>query len=335
LISIYESDGTVLVQQGGVELGQGLMTKIAQIAAESLDIPLESIKMDATNTYVIANPSSTEASTGTTYNGSAVRKAGLMMRKRLEEFCQQCRQFKGVQWCKDNAINYWDYPGGWKTMVINPFTKKNVMMWTIIISQAYLHRVDLSVHALYRDKGVESADMNPNQFSGFVYSAACSEVEIDVLTGETNILRSDIVYDMGKSLNPAIDVGQVEGAFVMGIGNVLSEELVYDESGTLKTTGFRGYKVPAAGTIPERLNVDLFPREEASSAPENPYLLMAAKEVGEPPLVLASTVFFAIKRAILASRVERGKKEWFELQSPATVNRIREACRVDTGEMQT
>ncbi len=335
LISIYESDGTVLVQQGGVELGQGLMTKIAQIAAESLNIPLDKVKMDDTNTYVIANPTSTEASSGTTYNGSAVRKAGLLMRKRLEDFCRQCKDFKGVEWCKKNGINYWDYPEGWQAEVIDPSSGKSIMMWKLVIAQAYHHRVDLSVHALYRNEGLESADMNSNQFSGFVYSAACSEVEVDILTGETNILRSDIVYDMGKSLNPAIDVGQVEGAFVMGIGNVLTEELVYDDAGRLKTTNFGGYKVPSAGTVPEQLNVDLFPREEAPEAPENPYLIMAAKEVGEPPLVLASTVFFAIKRAILASRVERGNNQWFELQSPATVNRIREACMVDAEEMKT
>ena len=148
------------------------------------------------------------------------------------------------------------------------------------------------------------------------------------------------MYDINKSLNPAIDIGQIEGAFVMGIGNVLTEKVVWEPIGTpnpagmLNTPNTWTYKPPCAATIPIDFRVDLFPREDASEVPENPNLMMSSKGVGEPPLVLANTVFFAVKHAILAARKDRGHKEWFEMESPALVEDIRRLCMVEAKDLK-
>jgi xanthine dehydrogenase/oxidase len=173
-----------------------------------------------------------------------------------------------------------------------------------------------------------------DSFVGFTYSAACSVAEIDVLTGEVKILSSDIVYDMGWSMNPAIDIGQVEGAFVQGIGYLLTEKLVFQESGDdrgrLNTTNTWRYKIPAVTTIPLEMNTYLFPRDDVSvkNIPKDSNEIFSAKEVGEPPLVLANSVFFAIKAAIRASREERGLETLFRFDAPATVQEVRRACEI-------
>jgi xanthine dehydrogenase/oxidase len=162
-------------------------------------------------------------------------------------------------------------------------------------------------------------------------------VEIDVLTGETTVLRADLCYDMGKSLNPAIDIGQVEGAYVQGLGYVLTEDVVFQpdgpNAGALNSDNTWRYKVPATTTIPLVFNVDLFPRSDAPLVPENPFDLLSSKEVGEPPLVLAITAYFALKHAVLSARQDRGHDEWFVLDAPATVQRVREACLVEIDDM--
>ena len=166
-------------------------------------------------------------------------------------------------------------------------------------------------------------------FTGYTYSAAIAEVEVDVLTGETTVLQADIVYDMGRSQNPAVDVGQVEGGFIQGIGYVMYEERVYQPgdtplpAGALNTTNTWNYKPPAVASLPLKMNVDLFPCRDNDSDP-----LLSSKEVGEPPLTLAATVFFAIKHAILAARKDQGDDHWFALEAPATVQRVATACRV-------
>jgi xanthine dehydrogenase/oxidase len=174
-----------------------------------------------------------------------------------------------------------------------------------------------------------------DSFTGFTYSAACSVVEVDILTGETKILSSDLVYDMGWSLNPAIDVGQVEGAFVQGIGYLLTEKLVFEEDGPergrLNTVNTWRYKPPATPTIPLEMNVYLFPRDKAD-VPENPDGIFSSKEIGEPPLVLATTVFFAVKAAVRDSRLERNLSGLFRLDAPATVQEVRRACEVSIAD---
>jgi xanthine dehydrogenase/oxidase len=173
-----------------------------------------------------------------------------------------------------------------------------------------------------------------DSFVGFTYSVACSVTEVDILTGEVKIISSDIIYDMGWSMNPAIDIGQIEGAFVQGIGYLLTEKLVSEtdgpEKGRLNSTNTWRYKIPAITTIPLEMNTFLFPRDEKSvqSIPPDPNQIFSAKEVGEPPLVLANSVFFAIKDAIRASRIERKLSPLFRLDAPATVQEVRRACEV-------
>jgi xanthine dehydrogenase/oxidase len=224
-------------------------------------------------------------------------------------------------------------------------------MWLAVVKLARSNRVDLSTHAQHDETGGTAADTGlrfwspaatetVQQFVGYTYSVAISEVEVDVLTGEVTILRSDLVYDMGKSINPATDVGQIEGAFLQGVGRVLTEEIVWQDRepglGMNNTPNTWGYKIPATTTVPLELNVNLFPRDRAPEVPENPNLLMSAKETGEPPLCLAATVYFAVKHAVLAARRDRGRGEWFRLDLPCTVQRVREACLVegeDLGEL--
>ena len=336
-IDIYTGDGSILVSHGGVEMGQGVMTKIAQITAETLNVPLGLIQLTGTRTSVIPNAIGTGATSSTDLNGGAVREACAIQRKKLEDLCLRLLQQHGSKWCKDQGINYWDHKEGWQAKVKTPGNPEPVMIWNYVISQAYKNRVELSSQALYRTPGL--SDSLDQQFYGFTYSACCSEVEIDVLTGESNVLRTDMMYDIGQSLNPAIDIGQIEGAYVMGLGYVLSEKLVWEPPGTPNPTGKLNtpntwtYKPPCAASIPIDFRVDLFPREDALRVPENPNELMSSKGVGEPPLVLANTVFFAVKHAVLAARKEVGLQEWFQMEAPATVEEIRKLCNVDIPDL--
>ena len=220
-------------------------------------------------------------------------------------------------------------------------------MWTSIVALASNARIDLSAQAQHNETGGtaldtgllndQGTDPGAQNFVGYTFSVACSEVEVDVLTGEVEIIRADLVYDMGKSINPATDVGQIEGAFMQGVGRVLLEDVVTQMTGPNRgqnnTPNTWGYKIPATTTVPREMNVDLYPRANSSEVPENPNLLMSAKEVGEPPLCMATTVYFALKHAILDSRIERGKPGWFRMDMPCTVQRVREAFAVDADEL--
>jgi xanthine dehydrogenase large subunit len=348
LVEIYGEDASVLVRHGGVEMGQGLLTKVAQIAARELNVPLAYIETTALDTQVVPNPVSTGASTGTAFNGSAVQEACRVLRKRLEDYCLDLLHQNGPKWCKQKGINFWDHNKGWRAKVETESNPKPTLIWVNIIGLAEPDRVDLACQVRFVQQGGEAIDsgliFHPgfsevvNHFVGFTFSAACTEVEIDVLTGETTVLRADLVYDMGKSLNPAIDIGQVEGAYVQGLGYVLTEDVVLQPDGpnlgALNTDNTWRYKVPATTTIPLEFNVDLFPRSDAPLVPENPFDLLSSKEVGEPPLVLAVTAYFALKHAVLAARQDRGHPEWFFLEAPATVQRVREACLVEIDDLR-
>jgi xanthine dehydrogenase/oxidase len=339
IINAYAADGSVLVEHGGIEMGQGLMTKMAQIAARALNIPLQKIQMDETNTNIIANPMSTGATAGTDLNGGAVLEAGMMLRERLQSFCDDLRISSGDKYCRENGIDYWNYREGWQAMVKKQGQTTKGLMWNNIISLANKNRIDLCAQALYQAPGLVNDEIL--QFVSFTYSAACAEVEIDVLTGESTILRADVMYDAGESLNPCLDIGQVEGAFVQGIGNVTTEEVVFEtkgkRKGALNSINTWGYKPPCSKSIPVDFRVSLYSEHKRKSSlgvPINPNLMLSSKGTGEPPLVLASCVFFAIKHAILAAREDRGVNEWFELDSPATVQRIQEACAVSRGQLK-
>lgn len=358
IISVYANDGSIVIHQGGVDMGQGVMTQMVQIASYVLNIPMELIHVENPKTSVIPNPISTGGSTGTAYNGEAVKQACEDLRSRLMEFGYKMLKEKGDYWCKGNGIDFWNYKKqGWAAETPQrDGTAK--LVWQNLVLMAWQNRVSLvstftapirggetPVPAMtFKPKeeqpkipGIATSDDKKqvisgvvDSFTGFTYSAACSEVELDVLTGEVKILSSDIVYDMGWSLNPALDIGQVEGAFVQGIGYVLTEKLVFepngDEKGRLNTDNTWRYKPPAISTIPLQMNTYLFPRDLASNVPDEPDSLFSAKEVGEPPLVLANSVFFAVKAAVRASRVERGLDGLFRLDAPATVQEVQRAC---------
>jgi xanthine dehydrogenase/oxidase len=359
-IAVYAGDGSVVIHQGGVEMGQGLTTRVEQVASYVLNVPFDLLRIDSPDTGVIPNPTSTGASTGTAYSAEAVKQACQQLRARLTEFGQRMLEENGPDWCCQRQIDFWNYgKQGWATPLQNPAGVTR-LIWQNLVQVAYQQRVSLVVS--YNapipggDVPVPAITFKPMQdqgdlpgitvdrsapaggavdsFSGFTYSAACSVTEVDILTGEVKVLRSDLAYDIGWSLNPALDIGQVEGAFVQGIGYVLTEDLVFEPEGTadegrLNTTNTWRYKPPAVTTIPLELNTHLFPRTLAASVPENPADVLSAKEVGEPPLVLATSVFLAVKAAIRASRLERGLSGLFRLDAPATVQEVRRACEAD------
>lgn len=339
LINVYEADGTVLLHHGGVEMGQGIHTKMAQLVAYQLNIPMSLVRVAGTDTNVIPNTSSTGASTGTDLNGGAVIAACETLRQRLETFALSLRDTYGEAWCVQNGVNFWDYPNGWNTTV--SVNNAPTLIWNNIVAQAYVNRVDLSVEAFFKYPYItDVTDTHPYgiPFFYYNYAAACSEVEIDVLTGEFTVLRTDILYDVGESLNPCVDVGQIEGGFVQGIGYVTTEEVVFNAQGQLVTDNTWTYKPPDSKTIPVDFRVALrnSTRYTAHSGEEiSPTSgIKSSKTTGEPPLVLANTVFFAIKRAIMAAREAQGVFGWFEMNAPATVQTIQTLCAVNPGTMR-
>jgi xanthine dehydrogenase/oxidase len=363
-VAVYAGDGSVVIHQGGVEMGQGLNTRVEQVASYVLNVPFDLLRVENPNTGVIPNPTSTGASTGTSYSAEAVKQACEQLRGRLLEFGYRMLEENGPDWCCANQIDFWNYgKQGWATPLTNAATGTTRLIWQNLVQIAYQQRVDLVVSFTAPMRGGESpvpaltykpmADQHDipgievdrkatpggavDEFCDFTYSAACSTVEVDILTGEVKVLSADIAYDMGWSLNPALDIGQVEGAFVQGIGYVLTEDLVYQppgsgDEGRLNTVNTWRYKPPAVTTIPLEFNTHLFPRDLAADVPENPANVLSAKEVGEPPLVLATSVFLAVKDAVRASRLERGLDGLFRMAAPATVQEVRRACEVDLAE---
>jgi len=369
-VAVNAGDGSVVIHQGGVDMGQGALTIVEQVASYVLNVPLDLLYVERPNTSVLPNPTSTGASTGTSYNAAAVKQACETLRRRLTEFGYRMLKEHGPGWCTQQGIDFWSHgEEGWAA---EAGTTPPALVWQKLVALAYSQRVSLvaSFTAPARGgetpvpamtfkpfaeqraiPGIELAEQPffggaVDSFTGFTYSSACSVVEVDVLTGETKVLRSDVVYDMGWSLNPAIDVGQVEGAFVQGIGYVLTEQLAYQpdgpEQGRLNSDNTWRYKPPATTTIPLELNTYLYPRGDAPDhtqeggppgspvppVPSSPDELFSSKEVGEPPLVLATSVFFAVKAAVRASRVERGLDGLFRMDAPATVQEVRRACEV-------
>jgi len=318
LVNVNMADGSVVVTHGGVEMGQGLNTKIAQLAANSLGISLELIRVTGINSDAIVNAPATAASTGYDLNGGAVEKACRALRTRLEQFCQDLEQFNPHECIED-----WRY--NWANQ------------WRLIVFKAWFHRVNLSAAELYKSphyKGPSERNPRGKPFLYFVYSAGVSEVEIDVLTGEFTILRADLLYDAGKSPNPAIDIGQIEGGYVQGVGFVTTEEVVYDHAGALVTDNIWSYKPPCSKTIPLDFRVKLHPVDEARNAKEalgEKHAVKSSKSAGEPGMTLGISAYFAIKRAIMDVRRElTGRDEWLSLDLPATCQRIQMFCGVKT-----
>jgi len=319
LVHINKEDGSVTVVHGGVEMGQGIHTRIAQVAANELNVPLEYVRIITNNTDVIANAPATAASTGFDLNGGAVALACRTLKARLEGVCEEVKR---------RHPELGDLKEQWREK------------WPLITAHAYTQRVNLHSTEIYRaphyDQPVDHYDKG-KFFAYFTYSFSVSEVEIDVLTGEFVVVRTDLLYDAGKSLNPALDIGQIEGGFVQGLGFVTTEEALYDHDGRLTTDNIWSYKPPCSKTIPLDMRVGLVPRDSASCIKQEQAGLMAvraSKSTAEPCLSLGNSVYFAIKHAISSARKEQtGKDEWLELPIPLTCQRIQQACAVSADKL--
>jgi xanthine dehydrogenase large subunit len=280
LVHVY-TDGSVLVNHGGTEMGQGLNTKVAMVVAQELGVPFEAVRVTATDTHKVANTSATAASTGSDLNGKAAQDAARQIRQRLDAFAAGRA---------DGAA----------------------LSWVELVQQAYLARVQLWSDGFYATPGLswDRATMQGRPFYYFAYGAAVSEVLVDTLTGEHRLLRADVLHDVGSSLNPAVDIGQVEGAFIQGMGWLTSEELVWHpKTGVLSTHAPSTYKIPTANDCPAVFNVRLFDRPNPQDS------IHRSKAVGEPPLLLPFSVFFAIRDAVSAVGDHRVDPP---LQAPAT-----------------
>ncbi|XP_049426123.1 aldehyde oxidase 6 [Epinephelus fuscoguttatus] len=287
LVHIYK-DGSVLVTHGGTEMGQGLHTKIQQVASRELHIPHSKIYISETSTNTVPNTCPSAASFGTDANGMAVKIACQTLYQRLEPIRQK------------------DPKGSWES-------------W---ITAAFFEKISLSATGFYRgpDLYMDWDKMEGQPYAYFTYGACCCEVELDCLTGDYRTVRTDLVVDIGRSVNPSVDIGQIEGAFMQGLGLYTLEELKFSPSGLLYTRGPSQYKIPALCDLPLRFNVYLL------SDSFNPHAIYSSKGIGEPVLFLGSSVFFAIKDAVAAARSESGLAGPFPLDSPATPERACLAC---------
>jgi len=300
LIHIYK-DGSILLNHGGTEMGQGLFLKVAQVVAEEFQTDVDRIKITATNTAKVPNTSATAASSGTDMNGMAAMIAARTIKRRLIAFA--CNHYK----VEENDVEF----------IPNQVRVGNqVLDFNELVSQAYLNRVQLSATGFYRTPKIhyDRSTASGRPFYYFAYGAAVAEVAIDTLTGENRVLGVDILHDVGQSLNPAIDIGQIEGGFIQGMGWLTTEELWWDDSGRLRTHAPSTYKIPTCGDRPERMNVHLWEKGRNAEA-----TIHRSKAVGEPPLMLAMSVFHAISDAL--SSLD-GYKSVPDLDAPATPERI-------------
>jgi xanthine dehydrogenase large subunit len=305
-VLIYQ-DGSVSVNHGGTEMGQGLHTKMRQVAADALGIAIERVRVTATDTQKVPNASATAASSGADLNGAAVMHACEQLRARLAPVAA------GLLGCGPGEVSFEGHA------VHSTSARGNSVPWADVVKQAWLQRVSLAATGFYKtpEIGYDMAQLQGRAFYYYCYGAAVSEVEIDTLTGEWWLLAVDIVHDVGQSINPAIDRGQIEGGYVQGLGWLTMEECVWDAKGKLLTHGPSTYKIPVASDVPEHFNVQLFEGHNIKPTPHR------SKAVGEPPLMLALSAFFALRDAVSASAHHAVP---VSLDAPATPERILLAC---------
>lgn len=279
LIHLY-TDGTMLVSHGGTEMGQGLYTKVAQIVAEEFQVDSETVIVSSTRTDKVPNASPTAASSGTDLNGKAAQAAAIIIKERLIEFAIENYDVKASEVRFANSQIH---------------VGTEAFSFADFVQQAYIGRVSLSATGFYKTPKIHFDRATGKGRPFFYYStgAAVSEVLIDTLTGEYKLLRADILHDVGHSLNPAIDIGQIEGAFIQGMGWLTTEELVWNDKGRLLSNNPATYKVPAISDAPVDFRVTLVPDD-----PNREQTIYNSKAVGEPPFMLGISVWSALKDAI-------------------------------------
>ena len=280
LVHIYCNDGSVHVNTGAIEMGQGTYTKIAQLAANAFGLPFNKIKVSATRTDKVPNTSASAASSTTDLNGAAALNAISKIKQNLASFVKRKYKIKNGEAVYENGMIKF---------------KGKSFKFNALIKEAYLNRVSLSSSGFYTTPKIyfDKKTFKGRPFLYFCYGAAVSEVVIDTLTGENKIIRADILHDAGKAINPAIELGQIEGGFVQGAGWLTMEEVKWKSNGQLTTHSPSTYKIPAASDMPEKFNVEIFKKGK-----NNENVINKSKTTGEPPLMNAMSVFFAIKNAI-------------------------------------
>jgi xanthine dehydrogenase large subunit len=308
LVHVYQ-DGSIHMNHGGTEMGQGLFQKVAQVAADAFGVPLSRVRITATDTAKVPNTSATAASSGSDLNGMAVRAACITIRDRIAAMLaeeHQCRP-EEVRFADDRVrVAGADYG------------------FAEVIARAYQSRISLSATGFYRTPGLnwDRIAGRGRPFFYFAYGAAVSEVVIDTLTGEYRILRADILHDCGASLNPALDIGQIEGGYVQGAGWLTTEELVWDGKGRLRTHAPSTYKIPAMGDRPRVFNVALWNGRNPEET------IHRSKAVGEPPLMLGISVLMALSEAVAACG---DGSVYPRLDAPATPERVLAAVERQRG----
>ncbi|WP_027795369.1 xanthine dehydrogenase molybdopterin binding subunit [Paraburkholderia acidipaludis] len=303
LVHVYR-DGSVLVNHGGTEMGQGLNTKVAQVVAGTFGLPLARVRVSATDTSKVANTSATAASTGSDLNGKAAEAAALTIRARLAGLAAaECGGTPDAVVFEDGAVR----------------ANGVSVAFAEFVERAYMKRVQLWSDGFYATPKVhwDARTLTGHPFYYFAYGAAVSEVVVDTLTGEWRLVRADLLHDAGQSINPAIDIGQVEGAFIQGMGWLTTEELWWNGDGRLMTHAPSTYKIPAISDTPAAFTTRLYRNDNAEPT------VFRSKAVGEPPLLLPFSVFLAIRNAIGAAVPEA--REAAPLRAPATPEAILDA----------
>ena len=299
LLHLY-NDGTLLLNHGGTEMGQGLFTKVQQVVAQEMGVPMSAIRVSASDTSKVPNASPTAASSGSDINGMAAVNAARVLRERLAAYA--ARKFD----CDAEIIEFRDgvvHAGG------------KTLSFAELARMAYFARVQLSATGFYATPKIhyDRKTLSGRPFFYFAYGAAVSEVAIDTLTGEHRLLAVDILHDVGKSLNPAIDRGQIEGGFMQGWGWLAMEELWWNAQGELKTIAPSTYKIPTAHDVPARFRIDYFAEANREET------IHRSKAVGEPPFMLALSAFQALRDAVASVADYRQSPR---LDAPATDERI-------------
>jgi len=308
LVNVY-SDGTIIINQSGSEMGQGLFVKVAQCAVSTLgklvgkSLDLSLVKFNETDSHVVPNAFFTGGSTGSEGVAMAVIRACDILIGRLKPVLEGLEKKK-----KDDGKD------------------GEHITWQEIIGAARGQNIDLSAEASYAGNISGEDALRYNN-----YGVAASEVELDVLTGEVELTRTDMLYDCGKSLNPAVDIGQAEGGFLMGVGNYLREKITLSSEkktyGKLLSEGTWKYKIPGIKDCPKVFNVEFFENKEFDKG------VLSSKSSGEPPLILATSVLMAVRYAVCSARRDAKLSEWFRLDVPATPEDIAAACGTESEQL--